>query len=124
MDAKSDYKDFPKIHFIAQPENFGCRITGEIYQQITPFQWYEHDWNCDGDIYKQKVAKFEKLTNVNPHSSDFITLSENDFRELKDLKCIEYVKETKRTEPLSKRIENAKSRSSNTDKSVPQEHTR
>lgn len=109
MHAKEDsaYKDLPKIQFIAQPENFGSRIVGEIYQQITPFQRYEHDWNNDGDAYEEKVAKFEKLTTENPHSSNVITLSEYEFRDLKDLKCIEYVKEIKRAEPLAKRLDDA-----------------
>lgn len=116
------YANLPKIRFIAQPENFGSRIVGEIYQQITPFEWHENDWNGDGDVYSEKVAKFEKLTNENPHSSGYLCLTDYEFRELKDLKCIEYVKEAKIGDRLVDRIAAAEKQRDHNIQPIQKEH--
>lgn len=86
-------KDLPKIQFNKQPDNFGSRMVGEVYQQMGPFEWKTHDWNNDGDVYDEKVAKFQKLTDVNPHSPNYFSLTEWEFRDLKNSGCIAYVKE-------------------------------
>lgn len=88
-----DQKDLPKIKFIEQPENFSARMVGEVYQQVSPFQWAEKDWNNDGDVYEQKVAGFQKITNVNPNANNYFYISERDFLDLKDANCIAYIKE-------------------------------
>lgn len=86
-------KDLPKIHFIKQPDNFGSRMVGEVYQQMGLFEWAERDWNNDGDVYDEKAAKFRKISDVNLHSPDYFRLSERDFRDLKNDGYIAYVKE-------------------------------
>lgn len=85
-------KDLPKIQFCKQPDNFGCRMAGEVYQQLGPFERQTHDWNNDGDVYDEKVAQFQKVSNVNMHSPSYFTLSEWVFRDLKDDGCIVFVK--------------------------------
>ncbi len=82
---------FPKIIFKNQPETFGCKIVGEIYQQTGPFQQVERDCNQDGDVYAQKIAGFQKMTDVNEHSHNYFYLSEHDFADLMLSDCIEYV---------------------------------
>lgn len=111
-----DIKDLPKIKFLTQPESFGCRIVGEVYQQVTPFEWHEHDWNCDNDVYAQKIAGFEKLTNENPHSPNYFYLSEHDFNELRHFKNIEYVKESRSHPSLDEALANAGARNGNAGK--------
>lgn len=91
-------KDLPKIQFTKQPDNFGCRMVGEVYQQMGPFEWQTHDWNNDGDVYDEKVAKFQKISGVNSHSPNYFSLTEWEFRDLKDEGCIAYVKETDRAD--------------------------
>lgn len=88
-----DQKDLPKIKFIDQPENFSARMVGEVYQQVSPFHWAEEDWNNDGDVYEQKVAKFQRITSVNPNSNNYFCISERDFRDLMEAGNIQYVKE-------------------------------
>ena len=88
-----EQKDLPKIKFIDQPESFGARVVGEVYQQVSPFQWLERDWNNDGDVYEQKVAGFQRLTRINPHTNNYFCISEGDFNDLKNYGCIEYVQE-------------------------------
>ncbi len=109
MDLEAN--NLPKIQFIKQPESFGSKIVGDVYQQMTPFQWYEHDWNNDGDVYDEKVAKFQKVSDVNLHSGNYLILSEWEFRELKDEGCIAYVKEQyisgKIKRPLNKQMSDA-----------------
>ena len=84
---------FPKIQFVAQPDNYGSRIVGEVYQQIEPFHLEEGDWNDDGDVYGEWVAQFAKVSDVNPHSSNYLTISEWEFNDLKEDCYIIYVKE-------------------------------
>ena len=104
--------NLPKIQFNKQPENFGSRMVGEVYQQMGPFEWHTHDWNNDGDVYDEKVAKFQKVSDVNPHSPNYFTLCERDSLDLKNEGCIAYVKEqTKDTSPpLADMIARASSR--------------
>lgn len=86
-------QNLPKIKFISQPENFSSKMVGEIYQQMMPFEWHTYDQGNYGDAYEEKVAKFQKISDVNMHSPNYFTLSEWEFRELKDVGCIAYVKE-------------------------------
>ena len=91
--------NLPKIQFIKQPDNFGCCIIGEVYQQLVPFQWYECDWNNDGDVYEEKVAKFQKISDMNLHSPNYLCLIQREFLELKNEGYIAYVKEQKKYFP-------------------------
>lgn len=86
-------KDLPKIQFIKQPDNFGCRMAGEVYQQMGPFEWHIDGSNYDDDIYEEKVAKFRKISDVNLHSPSYFALTERDFQNLKNDGCVAYVKE-------------------------------
>lgn len=84
--------EFLAFQFIKQPESFGYRVVGEVYEQTGPFEWAEHDWNNDDDVYSQKIAVFHKTTNVNKYANEKFYLSKNDFNELKREGCIEFVK--------------------------------
>ena len=107
----STYTELPKIRFIRQPETFGCKVVGEVYQQTCPFQLLERDWNDDGDVYSQRIAGFQKVSNVNPFASSYFYLSENDFNDLKFTKSFEFVKREQEHPSLDLRISEANSRS-------------
>lgn len=48
-----------RIKWIDRPANQYTALAGAIYEQITPFQPVERDWNNDGDIYTETVSVFE-----------------------------------------------------------------
>lgn len=102
----------PKIQFIKQPDNFGSRIVGEVYQQMGPFEWHTHDWNNDGDVYDEKVAKFQKVSDVNMYSPNYFALTEWEFRDLKNHGCVVYVKEQKVLDKVVPSLDDMMSRAS------------
>lgn len=55
-----------RIKWVTRPANQYMNIDGAIYEQITPFQPVEQDWNNDGDIYTEIVSVFDLVADENP----------------------------------------------------------
>lgn len=60
-----------RIRWINRPANQYTNLDGAIYEQITPFQPVERDWNNDGDIYTEIVSVFELIADENPARDPF-----------------------------------------------------
>lgn len=55
-----------QIKWIDRPANQYTNLNGAIYDQITPFQPVERDWNNDGDIYTEIVSVFVLINDEHP----------------------------------------------------------
>ena len=54
-----------RIKWVLRPANQYNNLDGATYEQLTPFQPVERDWNNDGDIYMEIVSVFVLIGDEN-----------------------------------------------------------
>ena len=63
----SDNVEPIRFKFIKNPGTFYTDPTGAIYEQVTPFERVERDWNNGGDIYYMTVSVFVLIGDERPN---------------------------------------------------------
>lgn len=86
-----------KIRFITRPVNIYHKLDGAIYEQKTPFQPVEHDWNNDGDTYTETVSVFVLVDDENKNRDPWnpppkkLTLTKWEFADMVECEHIEII---------------------------------